>query len=335
MTNAKGRDIMVVMSFRDGKVNVNILEELEKYEWDNAKWTESRLICSSPFRDDNAPSFFIDLHTGGWGDSGAYTDDTVSGNFLDLLMKLNNFEKFEAIEYLFDNHSVVHHNKRSSDDTRLEGLTLPPENDIMYIQPKDDIVIEVSPRMSQRGISEEVQKLFNIGYSPEHKGYTAIPWMNRMGDIANIKYRSVQGKKFFFSKGAEPIHRLLYGAHLHEAIRDIGSVVVVEGEVDAMSFWTAGIPAVAVGTSKINEWQLRILQSLDVHEVVLGGDNDFQGQLLNKQVASGVVGSAVISEIDYGVHKDGNDVMTSEGVGGIIKMYNKRKPYEVIKGLTK
>jgi len=325
---------MVLMSFRDGKVNVDIVEELEKLEWDNAKWTSDRLICSSPFRDDNAPSFFVDLHTGGWGDSGAYTYDTVSGNFIELIMKLYNMEKFEAIEYLFDNHNVVQHNKRSSDTTKLMGLTIPERNDIMYIQPKDDIVIEVSPRMSQRGISEKVQEMFNIGYSPEHTGFTAIPWMNRIGDIANIKYRSVQGKKFFYSKGAEPIHRLLYGAHLHQAIKEVGSVVVVEGEVDAMSFWTAGIPAVAVGTSKINETQLRLLISLDSEEVVLGGDNDFQGQLLNKQVATGVLGKSVISLLDYGVHKDANDVLTSEGEGGIISVYNSRKPYQVIKGLT-
>jgi len=75
------------------RINVDIEEELRLFPWNRARWTESKLIASSPFRDDNAPSFFVNLdgeYAGTWADSGAYGTEYESGNFVRLLAYLRN-----------------------------------------------------------------------------------------------------------------------------------------------------------------------------------------------------------------------------------------------------
>lgn len=318
---------MVVMEFRDGKVDVDIEEEIRKYGFEDARWTERRVISRSPFRNDNEPSFFIDLETGGWGDSGAYTVQGKSGNFLELLMALRNETKGEVIEYLFDEHKVVY-SLQEGERIRVEHPKIRKEPEPKPNIDESKLVFSVSPRLIKRGIGEEVQQLFSIGYKEGLVGYTAFVWRNLQGEIQNVKYRSTRGKKFFYEKGGLPVHNLIYGIHLTNYIKDV--IVIVEGEIDALSLWQAGIPALAVGGSRINDKQARLIQYLDIQEIVLGGDNDEQGQLLNKYIADKLGKFYKLSRIDYGKHSDANDVLTVEGESSLVKAYNERLPYRQI-----
>ena len=320
---------MVVMEFRDGKVDVDIEEEIRKYGFDDARWTSTRVISSSPFRQDNEPSFFIDLETGGWGDSGAYTEEGKSGNFIELLMALRNESKAEVIEYLFDEHNVVYA-IQDGQRIKIEHPKIFKERQEKVSLDENTITISTSPRLSKRGIGEQVQELFTIGYKEGLVGYTAFPWRNLKGELQNVKYRSTTGKKFFYEKGGLPVHNLIYGIHLTSIFKDVRIVVVVEGEIDALSFWQVGIPALAVGGSRINDKQARLIQYLDVDEIVLGGDNDKQGQLLNKYIAGAMKGAYKLSKIDYGKYSDANDVLMYEGESELLEMFNNRLPYRQI-----
>lgn len=325
---------MVVMEFRDGKVDVDIVAELQKYNFDEAKWTPTRLICASPFRNDNEPSFFVDLESGGWGDSGAYTLEDKSGNFVDLVMRLNKMGKSEAIEYLMDEHTVVYAIK--------DGQRISIEKPRVYRLEKRDqkaqaeldevlknLVTSYSPYLAMRGIYETVQSDFEIGYNKEVDYHTAIPWHNIDGRVEAIKYRSVRNKKFFYQKGGIPVNNLLYGAHLKDKMK--GFVIVVEGEIDAMSFWQAGLPAVAVGGSGFNDNQADLLLKLGVSEVVLGGDNDQQGKALNKRIYNKLKDYATFSELDYGVYSDANDALKDRHEEALFDIFKKRKKIRKIR----
>lgn len=319
---------MALMKFQEGTVNVNIEYELSKYDFDNAKWTGSRLICSSPFRDDSAPSFFVDLESGGWGDSGADSEDLKSGNFLQLIGKLKGLQPKEVVDYLISEHDVVYSIKEGERITVVKPeLTKVSKYDNLG-KCSDLIVVSPSPRLNKRGISDETQALFKIGYNEEVKYHTAFSWFTYNGELATVKYRSTTGKSFFYSQTGQPTHLHVYGVHLHDKMSDI--VAITEGEIDALSFWEAGIPAVALGGSRFNATQAEIIRTLNVKEVILAGDNDEQGQLLNKFIARQLRGQFLLSEIDYGKHSDGNDVLTNEGKYGIVDIVDNRKPVRLI-----
>lgn len=312
---------MVLMKFRDGTVNVDIREEVEKYDFDNAKFTHNRLISSSPFRDDDAPSFFIDLETGGWGDSGAYTDETKSGNFLELLMRLRGETKAETIEYLFSCYPVMY---AIQEGKRIE-VEVPEldygESDIVLEACEDEVKIKPSEMLTKRGISESVQEMFRIGVNEKFPDNTAFPWITRDDIMVNVKYRNDKEKKFFYSKTGLPVNNFLFGTHLPFTE---GYVVVVEGEVDAMSLREVGVPAVAVGGSTFNDKQANILKYLPIAEIVLGGDNDKQGDLLNSKIVDRVGEHYEYSIIEYGEHSDANDVLKYEGPGKLREIVEKR-----------
>src|SRR5699024_12436052 len=94
---------MALIRIGDRHIDVDIREELDQFEWYSAKWTDDKLIASSPFRDDTAPSFYIDLegeYAGVFGDSGAYDSYYESGTLPRLLAPLRNESTQNAVEHL-------------------------------------------------------------------------------------------------------------------------------------------------------------------------------------------------------------------------------------------
>ncbi|MGN8821624.1 hypothetical protein ACTNC1_12160, partial [Atopobiaceae bacterium HCP3S3_A4] len=87
---------------KDILVMIDIPEYLSRYDvWENAKWTDERLVCSSPFRPDYSPSFFVNFNNefaGTWGDSGSGD----SGNFIKLVSLLDETGYEEALDKLRD-----------------------------------------------------------------------------------------------------------------------------------------------------------------------------------------------------------------------------------------
>lgn len=300
---------MPIISIRGKQVDVDIEAELREYSWDRERWTSDKLIACSPFRYDSHPSFFVNLETGGWADSGAH-DDNKSGNILSLLGYLRSTDWAEAIDYLIEKYGVLYD---LTDDS--EGVHIPTPK-LTYSTSKlkeirgENVVQAVSPYVSKRGISPEVQREFAIGYGEGHRGFTAIPWYTTEGRLANVKYRSTTDKKFFYESNATPVKTIVYGL---DKAKEYESVVVVEGEIDALSWWTAGIPSVAVGSAHMSDEQSEAIKREGFKRIYLGGDNDKQGRKLNRMVERGMRGYAEMYEIDYEEGKDANDVLLRHG----------------------
>ena len=86
---------------------------------------------------------------------------------------------------------------------------------------------------NRRGISTATVERASITLKD---GWIKIPYFRGV-DVVNIKYRHIEEKKFRQEKGAE---KIVYGEHLCGSDRT--ALVWVEGEVDALACFEAGIP---------------------------------------------------------------------------------------------
>lgn len=131
----------------------------------------------------------------------------------------------------------------------------------------------------QRGIGNLAQKAFQLGYNP-------------MGDYATIPIRSLHGDllgaiKRPFDPDAEERYKYpykferksnLFAAWMVERDQSIDHVVLVEGSLDAIKVWQAGIPAMAIYGSSMSTQQIRLLRRLGINNVTLMFDDDQAGR---------------------------------------------------------
>lgn len=311
-----------IIRIKDRQVQLDIAGELYEYSFDNERWTSEKLIASSPFREDNAPSFFVALegeYAGVWGDSGAYDEEYSSGNFVSLIAKLRRISYEEAADYLLEKYGELHAVKKN-EPIRLKHPQIKQIFQTVIIE--DSPIIEAaSPYLISRGISEQVQAEVGIGYVNNHRGYTAIPWRTEGGKLASIFYRSTRGKRFFYRANSTPKNRLVFGVD-----RADSSAVLTEGVIDAMSFDVAGISGISVGGARISDFQAEIIKRSGIKCLYLGGDNDEQGRTLNEQARKKLRGYIELYEVGYGKEKDANDVLLSQGVQGMQETIANARP---------
>lgn len=313
---------MALIYVNNRRIRINIREELEEYDFYNERWTSDKLIASSPFRPDNAPSFYVNLETGWWGDSGAYGTEYEKGNIVELLAYLSNTDVESVGHYLLNKYGYETPTDED-DEPQAVRLVLDVERIVPKERPKyvPNIVRQVSPYLTKRKIAEQVQREYVVGYNEDYKGFSAIAWTDEEGRIANVKYRSTKGKRFFYDRGGTPIRNLVYG--LYEARYD-ESVIICEAEIDALSWATAGLRAVATGSARISEVQAEQIRRMGFRKIYVAGDNDEQGRVFNERVSDRLRNSgARLYELKFpDGTKDANDVLIEYGINGLVDMRN-------------
>lgn len=317
---------MAVLRINGKKVDVDIENEMRIYPWERDRWSESKLIACSPFRAESHPSFFVNLETGGWADSGGF-GKFERGNLMSLIGHLRGTTPYEAGEYLIDKYGALYEVHDDSIPLKVETPSLWTKDVQRHEINVEHVIQHVSPYMSSRGISTEVQRMFSIGYGKGFKGFTAIPWAIEDGRIANVKYRRTKGRQFYYEPNATPIRYLVYGLNIAKRYDE---VVIVEGEIDAMSWWTIGVPSIALGTSHINSFQAELIKREGFKTVYLGGDNDDQGVRMNNRIINYLKGRMTIKNIDYKQENDANDVLTKLGRDFLSKVYNESTTIKTI-----
>src|SRR5690625_773161 len=317
---------MTVLSIRNHSVGINNASELSDYRFDNARWAADKLIASSPFRDDRAPSFFVNLSgelAGAWGDSGALDYEYASGNFVKLIALLRGISYEESADYLIEKYGALYEIK-PDEPIRLRPISL--RDPIRKVRTLDNPITQaVSPYLLKRGISEEVQRRAGVGYDEQYRGFTAIPWMTEGGNISTVFYRRTAGKQFFYNAEGTPKSRLVYGIERAEE-----SAVIVEGPIDALSWETAGMSAIAVGGASLSRDQAEIIKRSRIKRLYLGGDNDRQGAKLNEQARKELCGYVELYSLYYGEEKDANAVLVRQGVDGLRSIIRESESLRVI-----
>lgn len=300
---------------------VDVEAELQKFEWPGANWSQDKLIARSPFREDQSPSFFVNLtgdYKGAWGDSGATDDYYAKGGWFKLIAHLRDTSVDEVVdEYrgLLTQRTTTTElpkfkigllSKAQVPKPALEAPATTPANACCdYLQ--------------DRGISTKVSGALRVSYDPARKAIV-IPWFSASGDLVAMKYRSVRDKRFWYSPGGRPISELIYGIdRVHK--RRFKTVFVTEAEIDAMSIMTAGFPAIATGGAAIGRAKIDVLRSSPVERYVLVPDGDAAGERWAAELERELKGYAEIRVLRLGEAlgegvrgvKDANDFLLSVG----------------------
>lgn len=253
---------------------LNILDEIDPYlsEFPRYSIKGNELVSSSPFREDNSPSFSLNLDSGLWIDFGGQGDFRSKGNFYSLMANLTG-DSYESIE---DQYELLVNGKLDEIDKLELKVALPKEEHYQTYNLKELPYYEYKTNyLTNRGITEKAQKAFGIGYDKPNSS-VAMPIIDIEGRVVNVKFRSVKHKQFYYLHGGQPSSHHLYGGHMVRRAK-AKRVFIVESEIDALYLWSYGIPAVALSTARLSRRQELLIGLLGVEEVVLAFDNDKAG----------------------------------------------------------
>ncbi|UBH21932.1 toprim domain-containing protein [Macrococcus armenti] len=285
-------------------IDVDIREEVEEYDWYNAKWTEDKLIACSPFRDDSKPSFWLHLNgerSGVFGDS-AYEDDYYrSGTFPKLLAFLRDESYEETCAYLLEKYDYDYMDgdiELSVANAKIaERMTVSiSENE--YDKPID------TEYLIGRGIHPRVIEMNGVFDNGDNVG---IPWRSTNGVVSAIKYRHKRSKYFWYAEDGKPLGELVYGLDI-VIKRGIKRAVICEAEIDAMTWQSAGIMAIAIGGARLNEYQADMIVMSGLEEIIVAGDNDRQGHKFNDKCVDLLRNKIELYRINYSDMEGAKDV---------------------------
>ncbi len=204
----------------------------------------------------------------------------------------------------------------------------PTEEPKMYLAEPGSKVVKW---FKTRGISEKTLKDLKVSEGPEFmpqtgKSENTIKFNYMMGDtLINIKYRD--GKKNFkLYKGAE---KIFYNIN---SIIGYDICIIVEGEMDVLSFHEAGLPNVisVPNGATLNSNNLDYLDNCidyfeDKEKIILAVDNDEPGQALQQELIRRL-GAEVCFTVDFKDCKDANEYLLKHGKENLIQQITKAKP---------
>jgi DNA primase len=138
----------------------------------------------------------------------------------------------------------------------------------------------------QRGFTESTIRKFQLGYDP-FRDEGIIPVRNEDNEIIGVIRRRLnitdKGPRYLYPKGF-PLSRTLFGSWM------LGSkhnrVALVEGSLDCVACWDAGVPALALLGARLSSTQHNLLHKLGVEHVVIMTDNDAAGRDAVDQITS-------------------------------------------------
>jgi hypothetical protein len=291
---------------RGMELPVDVKAEIEEFEWYKPKWKGDRLIACSPFRDENSPSFAVNFDNGTWIDSGG-DGEYRKGNFVKLLAFLRGFSYEEAEDYLISLYSPQFGDLGKLELPSIDDWLGEKRNDKVFDRSELNPFAYSHPYLERRGIPQNVQRAFDVGYDPTTKSVVLV-WHDMKGRIVSWKHRNVHNKFFWYVKGGQMIRNHLYGIHW-VVKRGFKRIWIVESEIDALTLWSQGIPAVAIGTSYLSPEKKNIILKAGIEELVIATDNDKDGRKARRSIIEALSGLVRLEEVDWGgmKHKDIND----------------------------
>lgn len=164
------------------------------------------------------------------------------------------------------------------------------------------------PYMTQRKISDEIIKKFDVKYDPETQSLV-FPVRDKYGRLKFLTKRSVNSKMFHIDKNADKSD--VYG--LYEIIKDgIKEVVVTESQINCLTSWSYGYPAIALLGAGTTKEQMDSLNNTSVIHWILCYDGDDAGDKGANKFIKLVRPGVYIDRINLPRGKDLNDLSKEE-----------------------
>lgn len=134
------------------------------------------------------------------------------------------------------------------------------------------------PYMWKRKLSKNVVDYFKIGFDSKSNSITFPVW-DSSNRLVMITRRNVDSKIFNIPKNVEkPVYLL------NEVIKQgITRIIVTEGQIDALTAWSYGVPAVATMGSPSCK-QIQSLNFSGVRIIITMFDNDNAGKRFTKKI---------------------------------------------------
>lgn len=174
----------------------------------------------------------------------------------------------------------------------------------------DDKILEqyafYHPYLEDRGISFETAKKFQVGWNQEHNSITFPVW-DRHGRLTGITERYIDEKRFNIPTDMKkPIYLL-------DFIIEEGhtSVFVVESQINCLTLWEWGYPAIALfGTGSKSQYE--ILKTSGIRHYYLCFDGDEAGHKGANRFIKYMSRDVIITNINIPIGKDVNDLTKEE-----------------------
>lgn len=263
----------------------------------NSKITGDRIIGKCPFHDDKKDSFTAEIRT---GKCHCFTG-CIDGNFITFWAKYKGVDSKEAYKDILEKYGKLEEPHRQQEQRRpqMQELTLQEY------------------AFTKRLPEEFLRDVCRVSTGKDRDGtkFLKMPYYDESGNNAPVFRKRYGGKEFRWSYGSSG-KLTLYGLWRLQAIRDAGSVLLVEGESDTQTLWFLKFPALGVpGASNFKEKMIPALEGLKVYihiEPDKGGDTFLEKvcRILHEGGFSGEVFTWSCKQ--YGA-KDPSELFMNEG----------------------
>lgn len=163
------------------------------------------------------------------------------------------------------------------------------------------------PYMRERKLTQKVCDTFKIKYDPQTKCLVFPVWDDR-DNLVMFTRRSVESKNFIIDEGKEkPIY--LYNFIKKHSISEI---TVCESQINALTLWGYGIPAVATFGCNLTPKQLEIFNQSFVRHYYLAFDGDDAGIKGTRKFIKNIRNDVLVDVIILPEGKDVNDLTEEE-----------------------
>lgn len=192
----------------------------------------------------------------------------------------------------------------------LPEITL--ENNSLYLNPTILDNYEYNNQnaldylINKRHIIPEVVEWFKLGFDPKDNCVT-FPCWDANNKLVGIFKRSIYGK-FFHIPDISPKPIYLLNVIKNYSYQD---VIVVESQINALTCWSWGFPAIALfGTGSYEQYQ--ILNHSGIRSYTLAFDGDAAGRRGREKFIKNISKDVLVTYIDLPEGKDVNDLTKEE-----------------------
>lgn len=159
------------------------------------------------------------------------------------------------------------------------------------------------PYMIKRKLTQKVIDTFEIKYDPKSRSLV-FPVRDETGKLLMLTRRSVDNKNFLIDNDKEKPLYLLYYILQH----NIKEFLITEAQIDCLTSWGYGFPAVATIGNPSNH-QLELLNKSGVRVLYLAFDQDQAGERFKNTVISKLRKDIIIIPVQFPEgYKDINDL---------------------------
>ena len=225
------------------------------------EWT-----CLCPYHDDTSPSFSVNVKRDLFICFACGAKGTVKELAEYLKAGVTGFSKPEINEedYISDLIGTASELKNEDD-----GEAILPAGSLARFRNHTDY-------WKERGFSQQTQADFELGYDPLNN-HAIIPLKDINFNLVGVIRRQLDADavpRYRYPKGFR-ISNFVFNSGY---VRDSERIAIVEGSLDAIACYEAGIPAVALLGSRVSKVQEEILRKLGPDYFVVMTDRDDAGR---------------------------------------------------------